>query len=404
MKKPIPWFEPSFDADDAEAVRKVVASGFVNQGPENDRLQKMLVDQFEVCWAVTFPSCTTALAASLMACGVKPGDVVLVPDITFVGTASAVRLARAEPVPVDVSRETLTIDPEGVRRAIRREDRTSAVIAVHLNGLPADTDALRRVTEEESRYRRITLVEDCAQAMLCEDGLGRTLGTEGDVGCYSLAPTKIVTAGQGGFALTDNATLYERMIRLKDHGRFYGPEDEHREVGFNFKFTDVQAALTFSQWRHLYKRIDRRREIARLYHERLADCEHVDTSLLAHGGAHESVKARSWDQGGPTGTDEGSGGYRLWPAILCRWRDELCSFLEDRGIRSRKFWPAIHTLPPYRTNGSFPVAERAAACGLFLPCAIDVTDEQVERACKAVREFYEVNARALPSTEQEACK
>ena len=231
----IPWFEPSLDSDDAEAVRSTVLSTYVNEGTANRAFERILTEYFDVPYAVTTPSCTVAIALSLLATGVRHGDTVLVPDVTFVGTASAVRLTGAEPILVDVDPRTFNMDPADAARRIRPD--TKAIVPVHLNGRPADLDAL----DVLARDKGLILVEDAAEALASRNAKG-FLGTQSEAGCFSLAPTKVITTGQGGFVLTREQETRDRLVRLKDHGRLSRSSDVHPVTGFNFKVTDLQGA------------------------------------------------------------------------------------------------------------------------------------------------------------------
>jgi perosamine synthetase len=354
----IPWFEPTLDAADAEAVRLQVAKGFVNEGPANREFEEILKKYFDVPFAVTTPSCTTALALSLMAAGVKPGDTVLVPDITFIGTASAVRLAGAEPILVDVDPQTFTMDPEDARRQLR--PNTTAMLPVHLNGRACNLPALREVAQQQG----VLIIEDAAEALgsRCAEGW---LGTLAEAGCFSFAPTKIITSGQGGFVLTHKQEIRDNLIRLKDHGRLSRASDLHPVTGYNFKVTDLQAALVISQWKKLDQRIARSRELDALYRAGLEDIAGLEFTAR-----------------------ELQGGYLMWPDFKARRRDELVAHLKAHGITPRPFWPAIHTQPAYACARPFPGATEASQTACWLPCSPAITEEQVQRVIGSIRAFF----------------
>ena len=358
----IPWFEPWLDEADAEAVRQQVQSGFVNEGPANRAFENMLRTYFQVPYAITTPSCTMALALSLMALGIKRGDTVLVPDITFIGTAGAVRLAGAEPILVDVDPTTFTMDPEDARNSLRPD--TKAILPVHLNGRSADLHALRALAVEKGLH----LVEDAAEALGSRNADG-WLGTLSDAGCFSFAPTKIITSGQGGFVLTHNQQVYENIVRLKDHGRLSRASDVHPVTGYNFKVTDLQAALVISQWNKLAPRIERSRALDALYRQQLAGVGDITFP-----------------------TRDLQGGYLMWPDFQSARRDELAAQLKAQGIHLRPFWPAIHTQPAYACSRTFPGADRASRTACWLPCSPAITDAQIEQVTHAIRAFFRERA------------
>lgn len=343
----IPWFEPSIDQADVAAVQKVVASGFVNEGPANRAFEKKLTEYFGVNHAITTPNCTTAIALTLKALGVGHGDTVLVPDITFVGTASAVRLTGAEPILVDVHPLSFTMDPADAKRRIK--STTRAIVPVHLTGRSCDMAGLREIAEPKGLF----IVEDAAEALASRNAEG-WLGAQSDAGCFSLAPTKIITSGQGGFVLTDRQDIRDGLVRLKDHGRLSRASDIHPVTGFNFKVTDMQAALALSQWDKLPARIQRCREIDELYMDGLQDVP-------------DFVFTPRPDQGG----------YLMWPDFKSDRRDALVEHLKNLGITLRPFWPALHDQPAYASSDKFPGATDACSHACWLPCSPNISDDQV---------------------------
>lgn len=354
----IPWFQPWLDSDDAEAVRQQVLKGFVNEGPANRELEQILMRHFGVPYAVTTPSCTMAIALSLMALGVKHSDTVLVPDVTFIGTAGAVRLAGAEPILVDVDPGCFNMDPADAARRIRPDTR--AIIAVHLSGRSADLKALGRLAKE----RGIALVEDVAEGLASRNAEGY-LGTQSDAGCFSFAPTKIITSGQGGFVLTHRQDVRDHIVRLKDHGRLSRASDIHPVTGFNFKVTDLQGALALSQWKKLDRRIERSREIDRMYVDGLSDLNELEfTPRPTHGG------------------------YLMWPDFKTERRDDLVKHLLAHDIVPRPFWPALHLQPAYASKESYPGADDVCRHACWLPCSPAITDAQTDRVIQTIRSFF----------------
>ncbi len=349
----IPWFEPWLDADDVEAVRRVVASGFVNEGPENRAFEKDLCAYFGVPYAVTTPSCTMALALSVMALGIGPGDAVLVPAVTFIGTASAVRLAGAEVILVDVDTETFTIDVSDARRKLK--PHVKAIIPVHLTGRSADMTAIRALATEH----KLAVIEDAAEATGSRNAAG-WLGAQSDAGCFSLAPTKIITSGQGGFVLTHREDVRDNLIRLRDHGRLSRSSDVHPVTGFNFKVTDMQAGLARSQWRKLDARIRRAQEIDHLYQSELA--------------GHPAIRF----------TARPEHGYLMWPDFVSERRDQLVDAAKAVGIHLRPYWPPIHQQPAYATGTSLPGAETVCRTASWLPCSPAISDDQIRRVCRTM--------------------
>ena len=358
LNNQIPWFEPLIDEDDAEAVKRQALTGFVNEGPANRAFEKILCDYFNIPYAVTMPSCTVALALTLMALGIRRGDTVLVPDVTFIGTANAVRLAGGEPILVDIDPVNFTMDSKDAGR--RLQPSTKVILFVHLNGRSGNIAALRSLAREKG----LLLMEDAAEALGSRNAEG-FLGTLSEAGCFSLAPTKIITSGQGGFVLTRRQDIRDQLVRLKDHGRLSRESDVHAVTGFNFKVTDLQAALAISQFSKLKRRIERSHKIDKRYREGLVNIPEIEFT------------ARNLE-----------GGFLMWPDFKCKRRDELVKHLLAQNIILRPFWPAIHTQPAYATQGSFPGAREACRHACWLPCSPAITDQQVDRVIAAIRSFF----------------
>lgn len=357
----IPWFEPLLDEADANAVRTVVARGFVNEGPENRKFEEELCAYFGVPFAVSTPSGTTALALSLMAMGIGHGDAVLVPAVTFIGTASAVRLAGAEVVLVDVDPHTFTIDIEDATRKIK--SNVKAVIPVHLTGRAADLQGIRSLAKQFG----IRVIEDAAEALGSRDANG-WLGAQSDAGCFSLAPTKIITSGQGGFILTRREEIRDNLVRLRDHGRLSRSSDLHPITGFNFKVTDMQAALARSQWRKLDARIARVRTIDNLYRRELAGLPGIEfTARPEHG-------------------------YLMWPDFKAQRRDAIVGHCLENRIHLRPYWPALHFQPAYASGQSLPGAEEACRTACWLPCSPSIRNDQITLVTETIRRFLSDDA------------
>jgi dTDP-4-amino-4,6-dideoxygalactose transaminase len=293
-----------------------------------------------------------------MAAGVGLGDTVIIPDLTFIGTASAVRLAGADPILADIDPHTFVLDTEDAAKKLKRT--TKAILPVHLNGRSADMRAIRALAKEKG----LAVIEDAAEAIASKNKAGY-LGTQSDAGCFSLAPTKIITSGQGGFVLTDRKDIFENLIRLKDHGRLSRDSDEHPVTGFNFKFTDLQASLALSQWQKLPLRIERVKQIDRLYREGLEDIDGLSFP-----------------------TRPGEDGYLMWPDFTSSKRDELYTWLLDQGITLRPFWPPIHTQKAYAAKGPFPGAEEACSTACWLPCSPGMTNDETQRVITTIRRFF----------------
>ena len=358
----IPFWQPQIGPREFHLVRDVLDSGYLNDGEITARFEARLAQLLDVKHVVTTTSGTGALFVALLAAGIRPGDEVLVPDITFIATANAVSMAGAKPVLVDVDPDSLTLSPQAAEIAIT--ERTRAIIPVHISGRAADMDAIM----ELAGRKNLAVIEDAAEAFMSRAAGGKCLGTIGDAGCLSFSPNKIITTGQGGCVMTNDDALASRLRELKDQGRESrgtGGADIHSVVGFNFKFTNLQAAVGLGQVEMLEPRMRRMREVYGAYVRGLRDVEDI---RLFGFNEHE---------------------LPLWTDALIEERDELDRCLLDRGIQGRRFWYPLHAQQPYRgRDRDFPAATARARQAFWLPSAFAMTDDDVARVCDAVKDFF----------------
>jgi perosamine synthetase len=301
---------------------------------------------------------TVSLYAALWSLEIGAGDEVIVPDYTMIATANAVVLAGARPVLVDVDSRDLCLDLELAEAALT--ERTKAILFVSVNGRAPDMDRLVTFARRHGLY----LVEDAAQS-LGSCWRGRHLGTFGDIGSFSFSAPKIITTGQGGALVTNNRTWIERIRRFRDFGRERSGEDEHISLGFNFKFTDLQAVIGLAQMDKLGWRVQRKKSMFQLYRSELADLPQVEFLPT------DLADCAPW-----------------FVDILVSDPVGLQQHLLERQIGSRRFYPAVHTQAPYREQLSRPIAESAAARGLWLPSSSFLQDETIRAICAEIRRFY----------------
>ena len=269
-----PWFGP----EEVAAVSEVIASGWVAQGPRVAEFEKAFATAMQVEHGVATTSCTTALHLAMVVAGVGPGDEVVVPSFSFIATTNAPTYVGATPVFADVDRATGNVTPETVEAVLT--DRTRAVVVVDQGGVPVDLDAIRAVTDP----RGIVVVEDAA----CGAGStyrGRPVGSGADVATWSFHPRKIVTTGEGGMLTTPHAEWADRARRLREHAMsvsaaarhasVLAPAEEYLEVGYNYRMTDLQAAVGLVQLGKLPEVVARRREIAATYAKHIAEIPEV---------------------------------------------------------------------------------------------------------------------------------
>jgi len=358
--------EPWIGEEEKLAIIEYLDSGgWLTEFKRTQEFEQMIAEYVGSKYAVAVNNGTVSLTVAAMALGIGRDDEVIIPDYTMIASANSIVLAGAKPVFIDIDRKNLCLDLELLEEAIT--SKTKAVMFVSINGRYTDMKKLLSIID---RYN-LFLIEDAAQSLgsKCQ---GKHLGTFGDVGSFSFSSPKIITTGQGGVLVTEDDQLYSRMKMIKDFGRSAsgrseGEADFHEILGFNFKFTDLQAVIGIEQMKKLNWRVKRKKEMYRLYREFLQNIpqiEFIDTDLQ---------DTAPW----------------FIDIIVKGERDRLASFLNKRGIGTRPFYPAIHTQPPYsHVKGSFPNSNWAACSGLWLPSSSFLTDDDVQYVCKNIKEYF----------------
>lgn len=353
---------PAITDADARAVAEYMTSGgWITEFEHTRRFAQEIAERSGARYCVITPSGTAALFLALAACGIGRDDEVIVPDLTMAATATAPILAGAKVVFADIEQHTLCLDLDRAEAMITA--RTKAVIVVSLNGrAPVGLPAF----VAQCQARGVRVVEDAAQSMGSTLG-GQALGTIGDCGIFSFSSHKIVTTGQGGAVVTNDKALYERMRMLRDFGRTSGGSDHYLTVGWNLKFTDLQAVLGVQQISRLPELVETKRRIFAQYRERLAGVSGVtmvETDLIA---------VTPWS---------------IDVLVDADAKSSLLAFLHAHGVGSRAFYPALHAEPAFATAGGFPVAEAMSARGLWLPSSLGLTEAQVDEVCALISRFF----------------
>ena len=365
MKK-ISQMEPWIGEEEKNAISAYMNSGgWLTEFDQTRKFEQLIADYVGSKYAVAVNNGTVSLTVAAMSLGVGIGDEVIVPDFTMIASPNSLILAGAKPVFVDISRKDLCLDLDKVESAIT--PKTKAIMFVSMNGRHTD---MRRLQSIADRFN-LLLIEDAAQS-LGSKCCGKSLGTFGQVGSFSFSTPKIITTGQGGVLVTDSNNLYNRMRMIKDFGRSVsggGPSgtDFHEILGFNFKFTDLQAVIGIEQMKKLAWRVERKKSMFQLYHDLLSNVsqiEFIDTDL---------AEASPW----------------FIDLIVKERRSELVSFLKTKGIGTRCFYPAIHSQPPYSNIiGNFPNSVWASGSGLWLPSSSFLGDEDIVYVCKQINAFF----------------
>jgi len=361
----IPVAAPDLGGNEKAYVLDCLDSTWISSsGKYLDRFEAGFAEFCGARHAVACSNGTTALHLALAALGVGPGDEVIVPTLTFVATANTVTYCGAQPVFVDAEPDTWTIDPASLEARIT--PRTKGIIVVHLFGHPADMAAINAV----ARRHGLFVLEDAAQAHGAECR-GRRAGALGDIATFSFFGNKIITTGEGGMVVTDDDAVAGRMRLLRTHGMDPTRRYWHPVIGYNYRMTNLAAAIGLAQLERVEWQLERRREIAAWYREELGQTDAVTCQAEKPWARHVwwmfSVLV-----------SEGAAG-----------RDSVMEAMRRRGIDTRPVVHPLHTLPPYadanRTQ-RFPVAEAIAGNGINLPTWAGLTREQVRIVCDALLE------------------
>ena len=358
----IPQMEPWFDENEAKALYEyMMRGGWVTEFTKTRDMEKMIAEFTGAKFCSIVSNGTISLTLALIACGIGPGDEVIVPDYTMVATPNAVKLAGAEVVFADIDPDNLCLDFDEMRKTLT--PRTKAVMLVSINGRSPDN---LQAYVDFCREHGLRLIEDAAQS-LGSFHKRKHLGTFGDIGSFSFSAPKIITTGQGGALITDDQMLIDRIRKLRDFGRESGGSDHYLTMGWNFKFTDLQAVIGIEQMKKLQWRAQRKKEIYSLYFDQL--------SCLS-GLAFIPTKLKDTSP------------WFIDILVKDGRRDNIIEYLKRKNIDTRKFYPALHTEPVYKLSGSFPVAETISCEGLWLPSSSKLTNEEIKYICNEIKAFY----------------
>lgn len=357
----IPIAKPLIGEEEKRAVQDVLDSGMLAQGPRVEAFEKAFAEMVGVKYAIATSSGTTALHVALLAHHIGEGDEVITTPFTFIASANSILYTGARPVFVDIDPQTFNIDPTHIAAAVTR--RTKAILPVHLFGLPADMDSILDIADRFG----LVVVEDACQSHGAEYG-GKRVGSFG-TGCFSLYPTKNMTSGEGGMITTNDSEIAEHCQLIRQHGmrrRYY-----HDELGFNYRMTDLHAAIGLAQ---LHK-------LERFNQARIANAQYLTSHLKGVSTPHV-----------PEGYRHVFHQYTV--RVPGGRRDALVGHLKERGIGTGIFYPvSVHQQAVYRKELGYdlclPESERAAAEVLSLPVHPALSAEDLHTVADAVNELFE---------------
>lgn len=365
---------PHLGEEEVQAVTDVLRSGWIVGGPRLAELERGFAEICGSRQAVGVSSWTTGAFLVLHALGVGPGDEVIVPSLTFIASVNVIRHVGATPVFADVDPDTWNVDPADVAKKVT--SRTKALLPVDQIGLPCDLPALTAVAD----HHGLLLIEDAACAVGASRD-GRSVGSEAPVSVFSLHARKVVTTGEGGIITTDDEALAERLRRLRHQGMSLSDSARHNsaptvfedypEIGFNFRLTDLQAAVGVCQLERLPAMMAARRQVADRYAERLRSCEHLQLPTVPPG------VVPNWQSYMVVLRDSAPLG-----------RNALMDSLYASGIPTRRAVMASHLEPPYADpEHQLPVTEHVAGNGFLLPMHADLTTEQQDYVVDVLEEL-----------------
>ncbi|MGE5250282.1 MAG: DegT/DnrJ/EryC1/StrS family aminotransferase [Bacteroidota bacterium] len=373
MSWQIPLSDIDFDETEVGAVQEVLRSRWLTMGRVTQEFESSFAAYTGAKHAIAVTNATAALHLACLALGLGPGDEVIVPSLTFVATANAVRYVGATPVFADItSHDHLNISAEAVQAAITPQTR--AIIVVHYAGFPCDMATILSVAKEHGLY----VIEDAAHAVGSELE-GRHLGTWGEIGCFSFFSNKNMTTGEGGMMTTDNDALAQKLNRLRSHGMTSLTWDRHKghawsydvvDLGYNYRIDEIRAAIGLVQLGKVDRNNERRRELSQLYRDALQEIvPQVEVPFQHYAGRTAA---------------------HIMPILLPQGtnREEFMGCMKEQGIQTSIHYPPIHTFTSYRdgTQWQLPLTEEVASREVTLPLYPMLTDEQILTVAKAVHQ------------------
>ena len=365
--------EPIIAKNAIEYVTDCLKTGWVSSAGKYISLFEEKFAQFlGVKYATTTTSGTTALQLAFLSLGIGVGDEVILPTLTMIACPYSIIYTGAKPVVVDSENDTGNIDVDLIEAKITK--RTKAIMVVHLYGHPVDMDKVIRVAKKHNLY----VVEDAAEAHGATYK-GQKVGSLGDVGCFSFYGNKIVTTGEGGMVVTNNKDIIDRGKQLKDLAHSPSRRFLHEEIGYNFRMTNMQAALGLAQLEKIDKFLETKKEMAYLYNKSLSGIKGLTL---------------------PVEKEYAKNVYWMYSIMVEKefglTRDELMLRLKEKGVDTRSYFIPVHKQPALTKRGLFvnevyPVAEELSEKGLYLPSGLAITNKQIEEVCTKVKDILNEN-------------
>jgi len=372
----IPLYTVYWDKDDVNRVTEVIKQGmFWAIGPNITKFERMVADRIGKKYALAFNSGTSALHALFLAYGIKNGDEVIVPSFTFIATANSILFTGAKPIFADIESETRGLDPEDVKKKITK--KTKAVMPIHYGGMPCHVRELKEIAED----KKLLLIEDAAESLGAKVN-ERPVGSFGDAAMFSFCGNKVITTGEGGMIVTDQHDIFERLKLIRSHGRL---ETEHYftsakimdyvVLGYNWRMSNITAALGTSQLEKLDKVIVMRRRNAEYLSKLLSNMNEIEPPSSPRGYFHVYQMF----------TIRVKGGKRV--------RDDLGIYLKDKGVMTKVYFSPVHLTSFYKERfgfhgGELPVTEEVSEHVLTLPMYASLKTDEMDYIASNITDFF----------------
>lgn len=372
MKYKIPLFDLNFDEAEAKAAYDVIKSGWISTGPKCLELEERFADMLDAKHALSIANCTVALHLAMVLLDIKPGDEVIVPSLTFVATANAVKYVGAKPVFADIiSLEEPNISPDDIEKKIT--DKTKAIIVMHYAGFPCRMDEIMGIAEKHN----IKVVEDACHGPLSEYN-GKKLGTIGDIGCFSFFSNKNISTGEGGILVTNNDDILEEARLLRSHGmttmsyqRASGHATKYDVVrlGYNYRMDDIRAAIALAQLDKLPRDLEQRTKVREWYLDAMKDAENIIIPFADHEGFVSNY---------------------IFPIVMkdadIEVRDQVRDKIHNLSVQTSVHYPAVHRFSSFEDCYSqLSETDLFADTTITLPMYAKLTKEQVYEIGEIIR-------------------
>jgi len=353
---------PWFGQEEKDAIANYMdEDGFLTEYKKTKIFEDSIADFVGAKHCIVVNNGTISLTLAAMACGIQSGDEVIIPNYTMIASPNSMKFFGAKPVFVDVEEETLCLDLQKTKDAIT--SRTKAIMLVSANGRFPNVGI--KAVEEICKENDLILIEDAAQSLGSYYPDGTHIGLKGDVGSFSFSMPKVISTGQGGAIVTNNDEIANKIRKLKDFGRSEGGNDVHDSIGFNFKFTELQAVIGIEQMKKLAWRIERKKIIYQRYQENLRNIKEI--KFFKHDFKYTS----------PWFID-----------CVVDNRTKLQEYLKQHRIGTREMYPPINSQVAYNIHGEYPVSEMIGKKGLWLPSMSQISDKEIDNICRQISNFY----------------